>query len=148
MHQTIRIHRIFSAPPERVYRAFTDPDAMSKWMPPHGFTGKVHYIDVQVGAGYKMSLTNFSTGFTHSFFGTYMEIIPNKLLRYKDQFDDPEIDEAIYVTIHMEPVLMGTELNLSLTGVPKEIPAEACYLGWQESLNLLALLVNPDIPDH
>ena len=147
MSQTITIHRVFSAPPERVFRAFTDPEAMIKWMPPHGFTAKVHYIDVRVGAGYKISFTNFTTGFSHSFTGTYVEIIPNKLIRYTDRFDDPDISESIFVTVHFNPVMVGTELNLTLTGIPNEIPAEACYLGWQESLNLLGLLVNPEIPD-
>ncbi|WP_296281747.1 SRPBCC family protein [uncultured Acinetobacter sp.] len=148
MSNTVKLHRVFSAPAERVYRAFLDPDALVKWMPPHGFTAKVHYSDVSVGGSYKMSFTNFSTGFTHSFGGRYEELIPNQRIRYFDEFDNPELAGKIEVTIELKAVLVGTEVNITQSGIPDVIPVEACYLGWQESLQLLGLLVNPAIPDQ
>lgn len=148
MSNTVKLHRVFSAPAERVYRAFLDPDAWVKWMPPHGFTAKVHYSDVKVGGSYKMSFTNFSTGSTHSFGGMYEELIPNQLIRYFDEFDNPELAGRIEVVIELKSVLVGTEVNITQSGIPDVIPVEACYLGWQESLQLLGLLVNPTIPDQ
>ncbi|OTG83924.1 SRPBCC family protein [Acinetobacter sp. ANC 4648] len=148
MTNTIRLHRIFSAPPERVYRAFLDPDALVKWMAPHGFTAKVDHLNAHVGGSYKMSFTNFSTGSTHAFGGTYIELIPNQRIRYTDQFDDPNLIGQVEMSIELKAVLMGTEVNIIQSGLPDVIPIEACYLGWQESLQLLALLVNPSIPDQ
>lgn len=144
----VTLHRVFSAPPERVYKAFLDPDALVKWMPPHGFTAKVHQMDTTVGGSYRMSFTNFSTGSTHSFGGTYVELIPNQLIRYFDHFDNPELAGEIEVTIEIKAVLVGTEVNITQSGIPEMIPVEACYLGWQESLQLFGLLVNPSIPDQ
>ncbi|WP_171057673.1 SRPBCC family protein [Acinetobacter sp. P8-3-8] len=148
MSNTVKLHRVFSAPAERVYRAFLDPDALVKWMPPHGFTAKVHHSDATVGGTYKMSFTNFSTGSTHSFGGTYEELIPNQRIRYFDEFDNPELAGKIEVIIELKAVLVGTEVNITQSGIPDVIPVEACYLGWQESLQLLGLLVNPAIPDQ
>ncbi len=148
MTSTVKLHRVFSAPAERVYRAFLDPDALVKWMPPHGFTAKVHHSDVTVGGSYKMSFTNFSTGTTHSFGGTYEELVPNQRIRYFDEFDNPELAGKIEVIIELKAVLVGTEVNITQSGIPDVIPVEACYLGWQESLQLLGLLVNPTIPDQ
>ncbi len=148
MSNTVKLHRVFSAPPERVYKAFLDPDAIVKWMPPHGFTAKVHQMDVAVGGSYRMSFTNFSTGSTHSFGGTYVELIPNQLIRYFDHFDNPELAGEIEVIIEIKGVLVGTEVNITQSGIPEMIPVEACYLGWQESLQLFGLLVNPSIPDQ
>lgn len=148
MSNTVKLHRVFSAPAERVYRAFLDPDAWVKWMPPHGFTAKVHHSDVKVGGSYKMSFTNFSTGSTHSFGGMYEELIPNQRIRYFDEFDNPELAGRIEVVIELKSVLVGTEVNITQSGIPDVIPVEACYLGWQESLQLLGLLVNPTIPDQ
>lgn len=144
---TVRLHRVLRAPPERVYRAFLDPDAMVKWLPPHGFTGKMHSIDARVGGSYRMSFTNFGTGKTHSFGGTYRELVPNERLRYSDTFDDPNLAGEMSVTIAFKPVLVGTELTIEQTGIPAMIPVEFCYAGWQESLVLLAQLVEPNIPD-
>ena len=144
---SIHLHRVFRAPPERVYRAFLDPDAMSKWLPPHGFTGKVHESDVRVGGGYRMSFTNFSTGKSHSFGGTYLELIPHETIRYNDQFDDPNLPGEMQVTISLRRVSCGTALEIEQAGIPAVIPVELCYLGWQESLVLLAQLVEPEIPD-
>ncbi len=144
----VKLHRVFSAPPERVFKAFIDPDALVKWMAPHGFTAKVHHLDAKVGGTYKMSFSNFSTGSSHSFGGTYQEIIPNQLLRYSDQFDDPNLPGNIEVTIQLKAVSVGTELHITQSGIPDVIPVEACYLGWQESLQLLSLLVSPEIPDR
>ena len=144
---TIRLHRVLRSKPERVYRAFLDPEAKVKWLPPHGFTGKVHHVDARVGGTYRMSFTNFSTGQTHSFGGTYRELKPNELIRFTDQFEDPNLPGEIEVTVELKEVFCGTELKVTQAGVPAVIPAEACYLGWQESLNLLALLVEPEIPD-
>ncbi len=148
MSNTVKLHRVFSAPPERVYKAFLDPDAIVKWMPPHGFTAKVHQMDAVVGGSYRMSFTNFSTGSTHSFGGTYVELIPNQLIRYFDHFDNPELAGEIEVIIEIKGVLVGTEVNITQSGIPEMIPVEACYLGWQESLQLFGLLVNPSIPDQ
>lgn len=144
---TIRLHRVLRAKPERVYRAFLDADAKVKWLPPHGFTGRVHHVDARVGGTYRMSFTNFSTGQTHSFGGTYQELKPNELIRFTDQFEDPNLPGEIEVTVELKKVFCGTELKITQAGVPAVIPAEACYMGWQESLNLLALLVEPEIPD-
>ncbi|NNG74955.1 SRPBCC family protein [Acinetobacter sp. ANC 4277] len=148
MPNTVKLHRVFSAPPERVFKAFIDPDALVKWMAPHGFTAKVHHLDAKVGGTYKMSFSNFSTGTSQSFGGTYHEIIPNQLLRYTDQFDDPNLPGNIEVTIQLNSVSVGTEVYITQSGIPDVIPAEACYLGWQESLQLLTLLVTPEIPDQ
>jgi uncharacterized protein YndB with AHSA1/START domain len=145
---TVRLHRVFKAKAERVYRAFLDPDAMAKWLPPFGFTGKVHQIDAKVGGTYKMSFTNFTTGKSHSFGGKYLELVPNQKLRYTDQFDDPNLPGEIHVTVTLKEVLCGTELNVVQEGIPAVIPAEMCYLGWQESLIQLAQLVDPEIPDQ
>jgi len=144
---TIRLHRVLRATPEKVYRAFLDGDAMTKWLPPNGFTGKVHHIDAKVGGTYKMSFTNFSTGKSHSFGGEYLELVPNERLRYTDRFDDPNLPGEMQTTVTLKKVSCGTELNVVQEGVPEVIPAEACYVGWQESLNLLAILVEPEIPN-
>ena len=148
MPSTVKLHRVFTAPPERVFRAFIDPDALVKWMAPHGFTAKVHHLDAKVGGSYKMSFSNFTTGTSQSFGGTYHEIMPNQLLRYTDQFDDPNLPGQIEVTIQLHSVSVGTEVHITQSGIPDLIPAEACYLGWQESLQLLTLLVNAEIPDQ
>src|SRR5260370_949083 len=147
MSNTVQLYRVLAAPPERVYRAFIDPEAMVKWLPPHGFTAKVHQIDVRVGGGYKMSFTNFSTKNSHSFGGKYVELKPNELLRYTDKFDDPNMPGEMRVTITFREVVCGTELKITQEGIPEAIPTEMCYLGWQQSLNMLAQLVEPDIPD-
>ena len=144
---TIKLHRVLRASPERVYRAFLDADAMAKWLPPNGFTGKVHQLDAKVGGTYKMSFTNFSTGKSHSFGGTFLELTPYQLIRYTDKFDDPNMAGEIQTTITLNQVSVGTEMNVVQEGVPGVIPAEACYLGWQESLVLLAKLVEAEIPD-
>jgi uncharacterized protein YndB with AHSA1/START domain len=145
---TIRLHRVLRATPERIYRAFLDPDAKAKWLPPNGFTGKVHHLEAKVGGTYKMSFTNFSTGKSHSFGGTYLELVPNERIRYTDQFDDPNLPGEMPVTITLKEVLCGTELEVVQEGLPAVIPPEMCYLGWQESLILLAKLVEADIPDE
>ena len=144
---TIQLHRVLRATPEKVYRAFLDGDAMSKWLPPNGFTGKVHHIDAKVGGTYKMSYTNFSTGKRHSYGGEYLELVPYERIRYTDRFDDPALPGEIQTTITLKKVSCGTELNIVQAGVPSIIPAEACYVGWQESLILLTKLVEPEIPD-
>jgi uncharacterized protein YndB with AHSA1/START domain len=144
---TIQLHRVLRATPEKIYRAFLDPDAMVKWLPPNGFTGKVHHMDGKVGGTYKMSFTNFTTGKSHSFGGTYVELTPHERIRYTDKFDDPNLPGEMRATITLKPVSCGTELNIVQEGVPAVIPAEACYLGWQESLMLLAKLVEAEIPD-
>lgn len=144
---TIRLHRVLPAPAERIYRAFLDADALVKWLPPHGFTCKVHQLDAKVGGSYKMSFTNFSTGHSHSFGGKYLELVPSELIRHTDKFDDPNLPGEMVTTITLKPVSCGTELNIVQEGIPEVIPAEACYLGWQESLTLLAQLVNAEIPD-
>lgn len=146
MPSTIRLHRVLRAPPERVYRAFLDPDAMVKWLPPNGFTGKVHHMDARVGGSHRMSFTNFTTGKSHSFGGEYVEMVPNERLRYTDRFDDANLSGTMSVTIEFGKVSCGTELSIAQEGVPDVIPPEACYLGWQESLALLAKLVEAEIP--
>ena len=145
---TVRFHRVLRAKPERVYRAFIDPDAMVKWLPPNGFTGKVHSMDAKVGGTYKMSFTNFSTGKSHSFGGKYLELKPGEFLRYTDKFDDANLPGEMITTISLKPVFCGTELNITQEGIPAAIPAEACYMGWQEALMLLAKLVEAEIPDE
>lgn len=142
---TIRLHRVLRAPPERVYRAFLDGDALVKWLPPHGFTGKVHHMDPQVGGTYKMSFTNFTTGQSHTFGGEYAELVPYERIRYTDRFDDPNLPGEMQTAVSMKQVSCGTELNVVQEGVPEVIPPEACYLGWQESLTLLAKLVEAEI---
>ena len=144
----IRLHRVLRATPERIYRAFLDADALAKWLPPNGFTGKVHHLDAKVGGAYKMSFTNFTTGKSHSFGGTYHELRPDERIRYTDKFDDPNLPGEMQTTIELKQVFCGTEMNISQEGVPAAIPAEACYLGWQESLTLLARLVEAEIPDQ
>ena len=145
---TVKLHRVLKAKPERVYRAFLDPDAMAKWLPPHGFTGKVHQMDAKVGGSYKMSFTNFSTGKSHAFGGKFVEMKENELLKYTDRFDDPNLPGEMVTTVKLREVFCGTEINITQEGIPAMIPAEACYLGWQESLQLLAQLVEPEIPDQ
>lgn len=144
---TIRLHRVFRSTPERLYRAFLDPDAMVKWLPPNGFTAKVHQMDVQVGGSYKMSFTNFTTGRSQAFGGTYLELVPNERIRYTDKFDDPNLPGEMQTTVSLRQVSCGTELNVVQEGIPEVIPPEACYLGWQESLVLLGKLVEAEIPD-
>jgi uncharacterized protein YndB with AHSA1/START domain len=144
---TIRLHRVLRATPERIYRAFLDPDAMAKWLPLNGFTGKVHQMDAKVGGSHKMSFTNFTTGKSHSFGGRYIELTPNERIRYTDSFDDPNLPGEMQATITLKEVSCGTQLDIVQEGVPDVIPAEACYLGWQESLALLAKLVETEIPD-
>jgi len=145
---TIRLHRVLRATPERVYRAFLDPDALAKWLPPNGFTCKVHHLDAKVGGIYKMSFTNFSTGKSHSFGGTYLELKPNERIRYTAKFDDSNLSGEMQTTITLKNVSCGTEVNIVQEGIPAVIPAEGCYLGWQESLTLLAKLVEAEIPDQ
>lgn len=143
---TIRLHRVLRANPERIYRAFLDADALAKWLPPNGFICKVHHLDAQVGGTYKMSFTNFATGQNHSFGGEYLELVPYDHIRYTDRFDDPNLPGEIQTTISLKQVSCGTELNIVQEGLPEAIPSEACYLGWQESLMLLAKLVEAEIP--
>ena len=145
---TIRLHRIIRATPQRIYRAFLDPDAKVKWLPPHGFTGKVHHLEAKVGGTFKMSFTNFTTGASHSFGGEYLELIPNARIRHTDKFDDPNMAGEMTTTINLKEVLCGTELTVEQEGVPAAIPPEMCFLGWQESLLLLAQLVEAEIPDQ
>ena len=147
MPGTVRLHRVFAAPPARVFKAFTTAEAMVKWLPPNGFTGKVHEIDAKQGGGYKMSFTNFSSGNSHSFGGRYLEFVPGERLRYEDRFDDPNLSGAMDVSVTFKKVSVGTELDVVQTGIPDAIPADACYLGWQESLDQLKRLVEPEIPD-
>ena len=144
---TIRLHRVLKAPAERVYRAFLDRGAMAKWLPPYGFTGAVDRADQRVGGSYRMSFTNFTTGSTHWFGGTYVELTPNERIRYTDKFEDPNLPGEMHVTVTLRKVMGGTELNIVQEGVPAVIPAEMCYMGWQESLEQLARLVEPEIPD-
>ena len=145
---TIRLHRVLKAPAERVYKAFLDAAAMAKWLAPNGFTCQVHHVEPKVGGTYKATFTNFSTGKSHSFGGEYLELKPNELLRYNDRFDDPNLPGEMQTTVTLKKVSVGTELNIVQEGVPAFIPAEACYLGWQESLTLLAKVVEPEIPDE
>jgi uncharacterized protein YndB with AHSA1/START domain len=147
MPNTVRFHRVLKSTPERIYRAFLDPDAMAKWLPPNGFTGKVHSMDARVGGSYRMSFTNFTSGTSHSFGGTYLELVPNEKIRNTDKFEDPNMPGEMIVTVTLKKVLVGTEVNIVQEGVPDIIPPEACTLGWQESLALLAKLVEAEIPD-
>lgn len=147
MPHTIRLHRVLPAKPERVYRAFIDPDAKVKWLPPYGFTCKVHHHDARVGGTYKMAFANFTTGNSHSWTGEFVELVPNQRVRYTDRFDDPNMPGEMHVTVDINEVFCGTEINITQEGVPDVIPAAGCYLGWQESLTQLAMLVNPEIPD-
>jgi len=142
----VRLHRVLRAPAERIYRAFLNADALAKWLPPNGFTGKVHHLDAKVGGTYKMSFTNFTTGNSHSFGGEYLELLPNERIRHTDKFDDPNLPGTMQVTVSFRKVSCGTELNIVQEGIPEVIPTEACYLGWQESLTLLAKLVEAEIP--
>ena len=146
MPGTVRLHRVLSAPPARVYKAFLDADGMAKWLPPYGFTCKVHSFDPRVGGGFKMSFSNFNTGNSHSFGGEYLELVPDEKVRYTDKFDDPKLPGTMEVTVTLKKVMVGTELNVVQSGIPDAIPVEACYLGWQESLKQLAHLVEPEIP--
>jgi uncharacterized protein YndB with AHSA1/START domain len=144
---TIRLHRVVRTSPEKLYRAFLDADAMAKWLPPHGFTCTVHHADAKVGGTFRMSFKNFTTGQSNSFGGEYLELVPHERLRYTDKFDDPNLPGVITVTVNLKKVLCGTELNIEQAGVPAVIPAEMCYLGWQDSLTQLAALVEPEIPN-
>ncbi len=144
---TIRLHRVLRSTPEKVYRAFLNPEGLAKWLPPHGFTCKVHQLDAKVGGTFRMSFTNFTTDSSHSFGGSYLELVPHERLRYTDKFDDPNLPGEMQVTVTLKKVLCGTEVNIVQEGVPAVIPAEMCYLGWQESLTQLAMLVEPDIPN-
>ena len=144
---TVRLHRVLRATPERVYRAFLDADAMAKWLPPYGFTCKVHHLDAQVGGAFKMSFTNFGTGNGHAFGGTYRELVPHERIRYSDVFDDPNMPGEMETTVSLKAVMCGTDVSIVQAGIPEMIPVEMCYLGWQESLAQLAKLVEPEIPD-
>ena len=144
---TVRLHRVFAAQPEKVYRAFLDAAAMAKWLPPYGFTCTVHHLEPSVGGTFKMSFANFTTGNEHSFGGEYLELVPNELVRYTDQFDDPNLPGTLHVTIALKAVSVGTEVNIEQSGLPAVIPLEACYIGWQQSLDQLARLVEPDISE-
>jgi uncharacterized protein YndB with AHSA1/START domain len=146
MPNTIRLHRVLRATPERIYRAFLDADAMVKWLPPHGFTGKVHHLDARVGGTYRMSFTNFSSGGSHAFGGEYLELVPGERIKHTDKFDDPNLPGEMQTTISLKQVSCGTEVSIVQEGIPDMIPPEACYLGWQESLTLLAQLVEAEIP--
>ena len=145
---TVKLHRVLRATPDRVYRAFLDADAMAKWLPPHGFTGKVHQMDARVGGTYKMSFTNFTTKQSHSFGGKFLELDENKLIRYTDRFDDPNLPGEMLTTVTIKPVSVGVEVNITQEGIPAIIPLEACYLGWQQSLELLACLVEAEIANE
>jgi len=147
MPNTVRLHRVLRSTPERIYRAFLDPEAMAKWLPPNGFTGKVHQMDARVGGTYKMSFTNFTSGKSHSFGGEYLELVPNERIRHTDKFDDPNLPGVMTVTVTLKKVLVGTEVNIVQEGLPDVIPPDACTLGWQESLTLLTKLVEAEIPD-
>lgn len=147
MPSTIKLHRVLRTTPDRLYRAFLDADAITKWIPPNGFTCKVHHMDVKVGGTFRMSFTNFTTGNSHAFGGEYLELIPHELIRYTDRFDDPNLPGVMNVTIKINQVMCGAELHVEQAGIPDVIPVEACYLGWQESLTLLAMLVEAEIPD-
>ncbi|HEY0940098.1 MAG TPA: SRPBCC family protein [Steroidobacter sp.] len=147
MPGTVRIHRVLRSKPNRVYRAFLDPDAMVKWLPPHGFTAKVHQVDAKVGGVYRMSFTNFSTGQSNAFGGKYLELVPDQRLRYTNEFDDPNLPGEMITTVDIKPVASGVEINIVQEGIPDVIPTDPCYLGWQESVELLARLVEPEIPN-
>jgi uncharacterized protein YndB with AHSA1/START domain len=142
---TVRLHRVIRSTPERIYRAFLDADALAKWLPPNGFTGRVHQLDAKVGGGYRMSFANFTTGGSHSFGGEYLELVPHERIQYTGRFDDPNLPGAMQTTVSLRPTAFGTELNVVQEGIPEAIPPEACYLGWQESLALLTLLVEAEI---
>ena len=144
---TVRLHRVLAARPEKVYRAFLDADALARWLPPYGFTAKVHHIDAKVGGTFRMSFTNFTTGKSHAFSGDYLELVQHERIRYTDKFDDPNLPGVMAVTVTLKAVSVGTEINIEQTGIPALIPPEACYLGWQQSLAQLTLLVEPDIPN-
>ena len=144
---TVRLHRVLRAAPERIYRAFLDADALAKWLPPHGFTGRVHHLETRVGGTYRMSFTNFATGHSHAFGGRYLELVPGACIRHTDTFDDPNLPGEMQTTVSLKPVSCGTEVNIVQEGIPEVIPPEACYLGWQESLTLLAQLVEAEIPE-
>jgi uncharacterized protein YndB with AHSA1/START domain len=143
--QTVRLHRVIRSTPERIYRAFLDADALTKWLPPNGFTAKVHQLESRVGGSYRMSFTNFTTGDSHSFGGEYLELVPHERIRYTGRFDDPNLSGVMQTTVSLRPVICGTELNVTQEGIPDVIPPDACYLGWQESLGLLTLLVEAEI---
>ncbi len=145
---TVRLHRVLRAPAERIYKAFTNADAMCKWLPPHGFTGTMHTMDAKVGGSYKMSFTNFSTGKSERFGGTYLELKPSEKIRYNDRFDDPNLPGTMETTVTLKKVLGGTDVSIVQEGIPSMIPVEMCYMGWQESLQLLTLLVEAEIPDQ
>lgn len=147
MPNTVRFHRVLRTTPDKLYRAFIDPDAMAKWLPPNGFTGKVHQMDAKVGGSYRMSFTNFGSGKSHSFGGTYVELVPGERIRYTDKFDDPNLAGEMQTTVTLKKVMGGTEINIVQEGIPEMIPAEMCYLGWQESLTLLTKLVEADVLD-
>ncbi|QAZ40187.1 polyketide cyclase [Methylibium sp. Pch-M] len=144
---TVRLHRVFRTPPEKVYRAFLDGDALSKWLPPYGFTCKVHHLEARAGGSFRMSFSNFTSGNSHAFGGEYLELVPNERIRYTDTFDDPNLPGVMEVTVSLKPVLCGTDVSITQAGIPEVIPLEMCYLGWQESLAQLAHLVEPQIPD-
>ena len=144
--RTVRLHRVIRAAPEKLYRAFTEAEALAKWLPPYGFTCTVHHLDATVGGSFRMSFRNFSTGNSHAFGGEYLELVPHRLIRYTDRFDDPSLPGVIEVTVRLEPVSCGTALSIEQAGIPEAIPLEMCYLGWQESLAQFAALVEPDIP--
>ncbi|MFZ1976983.1 MAG: SRPBCC family protein [Bacteroidota bacterium] len=144
---TVTLHRVLKTTPEKIYRAFLDAGALCKWLPSHGFTGRVHHRDAAVGGSYKMSFTNFGTGHSHSFGGTYLELVPNERIVHTDIFDDPNMPGTMKTTVELKKVFLGTDVNITQEGIPESIPVEACYLGWQESLVLLTQLVEPDIPD-
>ena len=144
---TVRLHRVLRSPPEKVYRAFLDGDALSKWLPPYGFTCKVHHLEARVGGRFRMSFSNFTSGNSHAFGGEYLELVPNERIRYTDTFDDPNLPGVMEVTVSLKPVLCGTDVSITQAGIPAVIPLEMCYLGWQESLAQLATLVEPQIPD-
>ena len=147
-NNTVTLHRVLAAPPERVYRAFLDADALAKWLPPNGFTCKVHEFDPKVGGRYRMSFTNFTTGNSHAFGGTYLELVPNERIRNDDRFEDPNLPGTMITTVTLKPVSVGTDVQIVQEGIPDAIPVEGCYLGWQESLVLLGKLVEPEIPDE
>lgn len=144
---TVRLHRVFAAKPEKVYRAFLDADAMAKWLPPYGFTCRVHHLEPKVGGTFRMSFTNFTTNKSHAFGGEYLELVPSERIRYTDRFDDPNLPGTMHVTVKLKAVSVGTEINIEQSGIPSLIPPEACYLGWQQSLMQLAKIVEPDIPE-
>jgi len=145
--QTVRLHRVLRTPPEKVYRAFLDGDALSKWLPPYGFTCQVHHLEARAGGSFRMSFRNFTSGNSHAFGGEYLELVPNERIRYTDTFDDPNLPGVMEVTVSLKPVLCGTDVSITQAGIPEVIPLEMCYLGWQESLAQLATLVEPQIPD-